>query len=123
MNFLRGRVEAAGDALAVRTGDRTLPVPTRYRGALAARADADVLVGIRPEALGIRPDGPLAGEVVVVEPLGSHHLLTVNVGAVRLKVTVDGDEAPHPGEAIRLTPDPGRLRYMDPGTGLAIPPA
>ncbi len=68
MNFLKARARdgtAVGDAFEV-------PGPPGMDG-------KEMLLGIRPENIRIG-EGPLRGRVLVVEPLGSHALLTVMVG-------------------------------------------
>jgi len=120
MNFLAGRLASTDGEIGVRVGDHVLAVPSSYRRTLAARGDAEVLLGVRPEAIAVRDGGPLAGSVMVVEPLGSHHLLTVTVAGARVKVMMDGGDAPQPGQTVTLAPDPARVRFMDPRTGLAI---
>ena len=63
MNLLRGRVDDEG----VWLGEQRLPLVTKYRG--------DVVVGIRPEALSVDPEGHLEMPVVLSEMLGSDVLL------------------------------------------------
>jgi multiple sugar transport system ATP-binding protein len=64
--------------------------------------------------------GLLRARCLVVEPLGSHNLLTVQAGPEQLKV------ATHPGSRVRaddevlLRIDPRRIRWLDPDTGRAI---
>ncbi|MDR5684260.1 MAG: ABC transporter ATP-binding protein [Armatimonadota bacterium] len=120
MNFLRGAVDAADGTPVVRVGDASLLVPAPYRTAVAAYRGREVLVGVRPEH--IRPgDGPLAGEVMVTEPLGPHKLVTVRVGDEMLKVSVGAEDPAEPGQRVRLNPEPGRMRFMDPTTEQALP--
>jgi multiple sugar transport system ATP-binding protein len=57
---------------------------------------------------------------MVVEPLGSHALVTVLVGNTQVKVQAPIDVAVRPDEAIRLRFDEATLRWMDAGTGSAI---
>jgi multiple sugar transport system ATP-binding protein len=60
--------------------------------------------------------------VVVVEPLGSHNLLTVRSGGDTLKVSAPPDVLPAPGSDVWLRIDPGRIRWMHPGSGQAFDP-
>ena len=74
MNFLKARSRngtAVAEAFEV-------PGPTGMEG-------KEILLGIRPENIRTG-DGPLRGRVLVVEPLGSHALLTVMVGNDDMKL-------------------------------------
>ena len=76
-------------------------------------------IGIRPEDVEIRGDG-LPGAIRVVEPLGPHKLLTVDVAGHLFRAVVDNEHAVEPGQAISLRPKPGRGRWFDAETGLAL---
>ncbi|MCC7283253.1 MAG: ABC transporter ATP-binding protein, partial [Acetobacteraceae bacterium] len=56
----------------LRLGEATLAAPFPL-------ADGPVTLGIRPEDLLVAPDGPLAGEVVSVEPLGAETILALRL--------------------------------------------
>jgi len=78
---------------------------------------AGTLVGVRPEDLELDPAGPIEGEVVVVEALGSETVLAVAVADHRLAVRT-GPRAPQrPGERVRLVVDPARRHVFDVTTG------
>jgi multiple sugar transport system ATP-binding protein len=79
----------------------------------------DLLLGIRPENIRIG-EGPLRGRVMVVEPLGSHALLTVQVGSESMKVVAPADTAVRADEELRLAPEPHKIRWMDAATGRAL---
>ena len=115
MNFLDatiegGRVRVSGGTLALANG----------AGDLARR---ELLLGIRAEAITVE-DAPsenaIRATVIVLEPLGSHNLLTVRSGEDMLKVATP----PHvfrPLDSdvwLRLVPE--RIRWMDRATGEAI---
>ena len=78
-----------------------------------------VLLGIRPENIRIG-QGPLRGRVVVAEPLGSHTLLTVQVGKDVLKVVAPADDVFRPDQTLQLAPEPHKIRWMDEASGKAI---
>ncbi len=89
---------------------------------VATPAGADgrpLLLGIRPENIRIG-EGPLAGRVQVVEPLGSHTLVTVAVGPALVKVIAPADASLRPDEPIRLAPEPSKIRWMDEASGMAL---
>jgi multiple sugar transport system ATP-binding protein len=80
----------------------------------AALGEAAETLGIRPEHLTVTPDGPIAGEVSHVEKLGGETLVYLRTephGLVTLRLFGERDFAF--GQALRLTPDPGRIFRFD----------
>jgi ABC-type sugar transport system ATPase subunit len=79
-----------------------------------------VLVGIRAENIVAEasqtPDG-IGARIEVVEPLGSHLLLTALVGSQRLKVMARADAEVKPGETLWLRPELDKLRWFDKTSG------
>jgi multiple sugar transport system ATP-binding protein len=108
MNFLKARSRngtAVSDAFEV-------PGPPGMDG-------KELLLGIRPENIKTG-EGPLRGRVLVVEPLGSHALLTVMVGNESIKVVAPADTTLRADEEIRLAPEPHKVRWMDAASGKAL---
>lgn len=123
MNFLQGRIQHQEGRLQVHTSGGTLTVPEEMRPMLQAHRKAEVIVGVRAENIEPYPqEGPntLRGRVLVVEPLGSHNLLTLRVGDDHLKVTTRADFRPRAGETLWLHFEPDKLRWFDPETGEAL---
>lgn len=118
MNFLTATVDP--DDTGLRVEDIKLPAPPAYRAALRERRGGAVLVGIRPEHVRVGA-GPLRGEVVVVEPVGAHKLLTVRTGQHLVKVVVAADRVVQPGEPVGLDLPAAHLRLMDAQTEHALP--
>lgn len=117
MNFLEG--EREGDSILAGGASFTPPPAVRAATGNGAR----VRLGIRAEnieAMSARTDSALAGSVLVVEPLGSHNLLTVQVGSERVKVNAHADTRFEPGQQIWLKLAPEKIRWMDRNTGRAI---
>ena len=119
MNMLPGRVAAAdgaGTAIDLTDGTRiALPSRLPLPGPPAA-----VTVGIRPEALRPDPQGPLAGQVTVVERLGGLTLLHVTLAAGgSVVVQREGADPTQPHHDLRLSFDPAAVRLFD-ASGEAI---
>ena len=119
MNFLQGSASRANGQARVAIGGQSLTAPAEV-------ADAqEVLVGIRAEYLQASVDRPstpgaLRAETVVVEPLGSHLLLTADVEGQILKVVTRTDFPVRAGQTIWLTPESDKLRWLRSTDGLAL---
>ncbi len=111
-----GQAPGGGTEVALPSGAR-LTVPA---GGAAAPGTA-VTLGVRPEALLPDPNGPIAGEVRLVERLGGMTLLHVTVPQTgSLTVQTDGADATRAHEALRLNVDAAACHLFD-GAGLALP--
>jgi multiple sugar transport system ATP-binding protein len=118
MNFLTGTVARANGALRVEVGGASIPLPSD------AAVAGEVTIGIRPEHIAVEfapAPAAVSASVSVLEPIGSHQLLTAQVGSDLIKVAVPPEFAADPGRQIWLRFDPGRVRLMDPQTGQAVP--
>ncbi len=116
MNFLRGQLHRENGALHVRIGEHDLPAPLALAEHLTGE---NVLVGIRaeniaPEAHAVADALPARAEVV--EPAGSHLLITALVGEQRVKVTARTDFPVAPDTPLWLVPDSRKFRWFDPET-------
>ena len=101
MNFLPVPVEAGQVAL----GPLRLPAPN---------GTASVVLGIRPEDLDIvTEDEGFLFSVQVIEPLGSHTLLTGNAGDASIRVMAGADLRPAAGSALYLRPRADRITWFD----------
>jgi multiple sugar transport system ATP-binding protein len=87
--------------------------------AAPAGGGAEVMLGIRPEDLEIAERG-LAFSVRVLEPLGSHVLVTGEVDGQQLRVMLPPDCGARAGDTLHLQPVPGRMRWMRAGDGTAL---
>ena len=123
MNFLAGQVVVDGSGVRVRAGGVTLDAPPPLHSALRDEAEAGVWLGIRAENIEVRPSAfaeTLKGTVLVVEPLGSHNLLTVEVGEERVKVNTHADARFEPEATIWLHMAPEKIRWMSRRSGAAL---
>ena len=97
-------------------------VPLSRQDAMGDRG-GPALLGIRAENVEIvGPDGPgsLRARVLVVEPLGSHNLVTLAVGAEQLKATTRPDKRLERDQAVGVRIDPDRIRWLDAERGVAL---
>jgi multiple sugar transport system ATP-binding protein len=125
MNFLRGRVHDAdgngGDGGKVAAGTELEidghGMPLSVEVARPNGAGGEVLVGIRAENIEARTeafDGAVQARAQVVEPLGSHLLVTASLGGQWLKVTTPVDFPAQPGRDLWLRFEPAKLRLFPP---------
>jgi multiple sugar transport system ATP-binding protein len=128
MNFLNARLEATDDGLvAIIEGVGRMPIE-QPASELAARAGQQVVLGIRAENIEVLRDGArdaggageLTARALVVEPLGSHNLVTLALGDARLKATTRPEELVQADEQVGLAIDSRRVRWLDAQTGEAI---
>jgi ABC-type sugar transport system ATPase subunit len=107
MNVLRGRmgereVEVEGHRLPIGVQD-------------GFQAGEDVAVGVRAEKIEVTREqsaGSLPAEVGVIEPLGSHLLLTIALGRQWLKVATRTDFAVEPHDQVWVRPEEGSMRLL-----------
>lgn len=122
MNFLAATIERRdGGFVAV------------LREAGEIRLDADdvgnrqggaMLLGIRAENIELTDDGEgLRGRVLVVEPLGSHNLVTIRLGGELLKAVTRPDQRLERDQEVRVRIDPTRIRWLDAEREVAVGPA
>ena len=119
MNFLRGRMQRDNGHVRVALGDSFLPAPPGLAGATGR----DVTVGIRAENIVAGADAApdaLPARAEVVEPTGSHLLITAAVGDQRLKLLTRTDFPVRENGPIWLTPEQDKLRWFDPETQAEI---
>jgi multiple sugar transport system ATP-binding protein len=82
---------------------------------------ATVVMGIRGEDLEIAADpAGMPFEVRVVEPMGSHTLLTGTVDGQQMRVVAPSDARPQLGAMLYLQPLPDRISWMDAESGAAL---
>jgi multiple sugar transport system ATP-binding protein len=110
MSFVpfRGRV-APGDRL-VRIGGIEVPLPELREGT----ADADLVLGARPENIQLAGDAPFRAEVMDAEYLGTTQIITLATAqGARVKARVPAELDVRPGEHTGLDFRPGKLCVFD----------
>jgi multiple sugar transport system ATP-binding protein len=113
MNFLIGRVHRNGGPPSVTVADHVLQVADGFDG----DPDGEVLVGIRAENIRAEVEPfpeALQARTRVVEPLGSHLLITADVGEQPIKITAPSDFPAHPNRELWLRFDPAKVRMFRP---------
>jgi multiple sugar transport system ATP-binding protein len=77
MNFMEGKITKRDDSICFNTGSVEITLPKHKTSKLQDRIGEDLIMGVRPQALGLRPEGRFKGEgnklpatIEVVEPLG-----------------------------------------------------
>ncbi len=120
MNFLAAEISADGAAgPVVNLSGGSFPAGPAATG-LAGRK---LVLGIRAESIVVEAqpgEGLIKATVIVVEPLGSHNLLTVRSGEDTLKVSTSPRVFPEPDSEVWLRLETNRIRWMDPETGSAL---
>ena len=122
MNFLPVTAEVTDGQPRARVGAHAFPAPDAVR-ALAGRR---LLAGIRGENVvpsSGRVPGAVPGRVRVVEPLGSHVLVTVSIEGTEVKVLAPSDFNPAEDAELWLRPVPEKVRWFDPDTQREVQPA
>jgi multiple sugar transport system ATP-binding protein len=106
MNLLNATVETgpAGTELHLAGGTIAL---SPEQAAAARRAGTNIVVGVRPEALRIDPQGPIAATVTIVELLGAEtHVVCTTEDGTRIIVRQDAQAAkPAQHESVRIALD------------------
>ncbi len=119
MNFLNGTVQKENGSLFLDIEGEHLPVP----GRLASMAGQKIMLGLRAEnitASGSATPQGFPTKVMVVEPLGSHLLLTTKLGSQSLKVTTAADFPTGPNQPLWISPDWNKARWLDPESGTLL---
>jgi multiple sugar transport system ATP-binding protein len=121
MNFLTGTVSSNRHFIDL--DQAQIQVPENLQPTLGEYAGKEIWLGIRSEniePLGHHSNGSLPAKVVVIEPLGSHNLLTVEAGESTLKVNAHADSPFQAGQDIWLELAVDKIRLMDKNSGKAL---
>jgi multiple sugar transport system ATP-binding protein len=116
MAFVEGALDGAGAFVAGELAGELTVVPGA--GCCApGLASRPATLGVRPEHVAIRADGPLHGAVSLVEPMGNHQVVWIRCGAHLLASLVHDDSVYAPGQPVRFGVDAGRVSLFDPQSG------
>ena len=126
MNFMAGQVQRENGKVKVRIGEFNL-VPAEVMQPLLKPYDGKpIVIGIRAEnmeTLNQPADDTLQVEVLVVEPLGSQNLLTVQIGSDIVKVSTHPTFEVAPGNDVWLRFPADKIRWVDRDSGRVLYPA
>jgi multiple sugar transport system ATP-binding protein len=117
MNFLPFRgVVRPGDR-SVRIGGAAIDVPEAREGT----AEADLVLGARPEQVRLSDAGPLRASVLEAEYLGTNQIVTlVTAEGVRLKARISSEVQVRPGDQTGLGLRPEKLSVFHRASGRVL---
>jgi multiple sugar transport system ATP-binding protein len=117
MSFLPFRGGVAPGDRTVRVDGVEIALPEVREGA----ADAELVLGVRPEHIELRDDALLRAEVVDAEYLGTTQIVTLNTATgASMKARIPADIRVQPGESTGLRFRPGQLSLFDKASGRAL---
>jgi multiple sugar transport system ATP-binding protein len=126
MNFMEGRVQRENGRVLVQIGDFGLVPIETMQPVLEPYDGKPILIGIRAEnmeTLNQPAEDALQVEVLVVEPLGSQNLLTVQIGRSVVKVSTHPTFDVAPGSDVWLRFPADKIRWVDHDSGAVLYPA
>ena len=118
MNFVRGTVRRDGSRAAFAAPGLVIPVAGD-----GLTADADVVLGVRPQDIAVDRtlDGAPRAVVSLVEPLGSEQILHLSVhGGGSLVAMVGSESAPRIDEVVSVRVPPHATHLFDPVSGTRL---
>ncbi len=126
MNFMAGQVQREDGKVHVRIGEFSLIPEDVMQPTLKPYDGKPILIGIRAEnmeTLNQPAEDALQVEVLVVEPLGSQNLLTVQIGRNIVKVSTHPTFDVAPGSNVWLRFPADKIRWVDRDSGEVLYPA
>lgn len=116
MNFLTGQVQRQNGQVVVQIGDFSLEPTQGMQPVLKEYDGKQITLGIRAEnmeTLSNPVEDAIRVRVLVVEPLGSQNLLTVNIGNDMVKVATHPTFEVAPDEDVWLRFPADKIRWVD----------
>jgi ABC-type sugar transport system ATPase subunit len=87
----------------------------RFKTAMRAAGEREVVAGIRPGALRLAPEG-LKARVELIEDLGDMAVLDLDCAGTLIRVRVNDENVPREGDTISITARPQDIHLFDPTT-------
>ncbi|GAB3669240.1 ABC transporter ATP-binding protein [Halopiger thermotolerans] len=120
MNFLEGTVRRTDDGYAIDLGAFEHEVPDEFEWALEGSVGDEVVLGVRPEDVTLRPDG-LPATVNVVEPQGEKTVLELGLGnETTMKASVEPGGPIEVDDRVSVEFDRRSLHYFDAASGESL---
>jgi len=126
MNFMQGQVQRQNGEVNVRIGDFNLMPLDVMQPVLKSYEGKPILMGIRAENMETLPKparDALQVKVLVVEPLGSQNLLTVQIGDDLIKVATHPTFQVTAGNDVWLRFPAEKIRWVDRDNGKVLYPS
>ncbi len=123
MNFIDVTVQRDGDNTTLKADGVEMPVPDRYKASMKGHSGDKVVLGVRPEHLDVKQDGPsgsLSGSADVVEYLGNEELIHFTVGELDIVALIGSENRVKPGDNLTLEVSLDKIHLFDPDSTLAI---
>ena len=124
MNFLAARLVAEGAQLELTGEGLRIPLPADKAARLGRTPGAEVVLGIRPENLLLRPPEatcePLRAQIEIVEAIGSDIYLNFSLAGTPMTARVEATADIRSGQEVALYPDPERIHLFDPQSGVTL---
>jgi len=132
MNFLKGRLIAEDGGVFFDEGTARIRLPDDRAKALRRRTGQEVVLGVRPEAMGVAAEGRFAGtdnalgvQISVVEPLGEKmDILAGTSKHSHIVARIDARQGVQAGQRLHLHLDMRKVHVFEPGengANLTIP--
>ena len=123
MNFMEGQVQRTNSKVTVYIGDFSLSPTEDMQSILMPYDGKTIVIGIRAEnmeTLNKPADDALQVEVLVVEPLGSQNLLTVQISDDIVKISTHPTFDISPGMDVWLRFPADKIRWVDRDSGVVL---
>ncbi|WP_157019896.1 ABC transporter ATP-binding protein [Mesorhizobium xinjiangense] len=125
MNVADARVSEEGGAVRVHLDPRDagFEFPSRLLAKLNGHASGGLSLGIRPEGVLVSRESkagylPLAAHII--EPLGSHDIVDLQVGGGVIRARTPAGFVPRVGETVHVRIDPEQAHFFDTATGRSL---
>ena len=113
MNLLSGKLSFSTSGQSVFHSDKLVLDVSSCALVNVPSQNMDVILGIRPENLLIHASGEFQGTVSVIEPMGNHHVVWIDVEGNLLSSVVTGDLVFCVDEAVRFSVDVAKISLFD----------
>lgn len=120
MNLMTGQY---ANGIVTLPGTNQYPIPAAWKAALdrVTTGTGDVIVGFRPEAARLNPNGALSGQVYADDMHGAYTLLHVNLNGNDIVHIRSDRQTYYPiGTRVRFDLEPEMARFFDPKSEVAL---